>query len=52
MNGYHKVKGDSKADIVRISEKLEQYKKEFEDPYGIAFVKDVVRMAFYFSDVS
>jgi hypothetical protein len=44
------VKGDSKADVVRIAEKIEQYKEEFKDPYGIAYVKDVVRMAFYFSN--
>jgi hypothetical protein len=49
LTGYHKIKGDTKSDVLRIAEKLEQYKTD-EDSTGLMYIKDIVRMAFYFPD--
>eukprot|EP00347_Sterkiella_histriomuscorum_P020659 403336957 len=49
--GFNKIETDSKADIARIAEKIQQYQSTKQDQLGMAQVKDVIRAAFYFQDV-
>ena len=51
VHGYDKVKGDQKADVIRITQKLDEYQKQRTDLKPAAQLKDIVRLTFFYKDV-
>lgn len=50
MNNFFHSSSDSKADLIRIADKIKIYKDRYKTEYGFEYVKDFVRVAYKFQD--